>query len=622
MLEKSVKKPRLVFFQWKHNMLPKFLQSHMQLHIKCLSEFFDLVVINTDCDYDRVCDKYQPDLTLFESGFRSTLSKKIEVKNTYAHPAIPKLGLHNGDAWCDCRVGFISDMEKWGIETYFSISTTMAEHTPELSDNLFIWPNFIDSDIFRDYEMPKIVPITLNGNLNSLYPWRLKIFNKINNHYTSLVFPHLGYESHSPFMIYGEQYARTINASYFMPACGTVAKEVVRKHFEIPGSKSCLITEYTPMLESAGFSDMKNCVFADEGNVLEKLNFLFTNISELEKITNAGYKLVHSHHTYKQRDQILQWYNLHKVLKHNEKIVQENPFERLVIIKKSKCSKVNILKCGGLHLEMMRKGDEKLWSCKYDEAESFYLECLKYIPWMSEPKLKLALCSLYRGDAGKAIYWIKQPIKFNFTSYGALDPDPIEWAYLIISLLCHGKIVEATIRANQFPYLHHLELDRIRLIIRVLCDKNKVINVGKDIFHEQRRSIYEIPKTSLHDWLHNLSVIFKACAKNEYIAVLNRINNLNDENVNPSKRKNHLSQKVVRNYLLEKYIRIINNINKLFDKLNIPYSNRGLPSIFIDDYLLRLAKWAKAGVAVRLLLKKSICFYNRLNTVAISLYRS
>ena len=118
-MDNRTKKPRLVFFQWQHKNLPKFLFMHTQMHVKCLSEYFDVTVINNDCDYQQVCEAYQPDLALFESGYKTSFSRKIKIKNISANTQIPKLGLHNGDPWCDCRPGFISDMEHWGIETFF-----------------------------------------------------------------------------------------------------------------------------------------------------------------------------------------------------------------------------------------------------------------------------------------------------------------------------------------------------------------------------------------------------------------------------------------------------------------------------------------------------------------------
>ena len=329
-------KPKLVFFQRNHQGLPKFLQLHMQLHVKCLASFFDVTVINRNCDYRQVCDEHHPDITLFESSsFHPKLSKKITIKNTSVYPEIPKLGLHNADGWCGARAGFISDMDLWGIETFFTICVSTSEHTPDISDKLFIWPNFIDSNLYRDYGENKTIPVLLTGQTGGLYPWREKISKVISNNFPHLALPHLGYESSSSQMIYGQRYARAINASWFGPACGTVAKDIIRKQFEIPGSKSCLITERTPSIEAAGFADMKNCVFADEKDVVDKINYLFNNLEKLKEITNAGYNLVHSRHTMKQRDQIFQWFLLNKNLKTEDKIIQSNPFEPFQVVRKS-----------------------------------------------------------------------------------------------------------------------------------------------------------------------------------------------------------------------------------------------------------------------------------------------
>lgn len=492
---------------------------HMHLHVKCLSEFFEVIVINQDCDYQQICDIYQPDLTLFESGFRTLVSQKIKIKNTSAYPEIPKLGLHNGDSWCDCRAGFLSDMEHWGIETFFSICTTTAEHTPEIANNLFVWANFIDTDIYRDYSQPKIVPVLFTGRTDALYPWRQKIQKIISENYPSLICPHLGYEERvASRMFSGEKYARLINASWFVPTCGSVAKEVVRKHFEIPASKSCLITEKSPALEAAGFIDMENCVFADEDNVLNKLDYLFQNQDELERITNLGYQLVHSRHTLKQRDQIFQWFNLYKNLKPNQKIVQKSPFEPLTIVEKSSDIQNSHIICNGLNIVLIRQGDEKLWSGKYAEAEALYLCCLSYIFWMPEPKLRLALCNLYKGNAGEALSWIIQPIKDTLETYKALDPEPVEWAYFIITLLCQGKLDEAIKRANQFPSLLHPELERTRWAVNLL--NNNTIPYSEP--SKYRYSIHQLPKHSFTDWVNNLCIMLQACQQFSFVETLSK----------------------------------------------------------------------------------------------------
>ncbi|MEH2163389.1 MAG: glycosyltransferase [Nostoc sp.] len=508
-------KPKLVFFQWENKGLSNLIVLHRQQHVKCLSEFFEVTVINENCDYQQICDKYQPELTLFESGVNYQHCKKLELKNTHTYPEIPKLGFHNGDSWCEARAGFISDMENWGIKTFFTICTTTAEHTPEIAENLFVWPNFIDAETYRDYGESKIIPVLFNGYIHTLYPWRQKIYKTVSQFYPSLTCPHAGYsDKHSKRMIYGEQYARTINASWFVPTCGTVEKEIVRKHFEIPACKSCLITEKTASVEASGFVDMQNCVFADQSDILYKIDYLFQNPEKLELIINAGYDLVHSRHTLKQRDQIFQWFNLYKDIKPNQKIVQTSPFEPLIIVEQSSGIKNSHIIGNGLILQLIRQGDAKLQACKYKEAEALYLKCANHISWMPEPKLRLTICNLYKGDSETALYWITQPLKYTLEEYQASDPDPVEWAYFIISLLCHGKLDDAIKSAYQFPCLSHPILDRTRWVINLL--NNREYNTIPDLKQSKHRySIHQLPNQIFDDWINHLCIILHSCEQLE-----------------------------------------------------------------------------------------------------------
>ncbi|MBW4619767.1 MAG: glycosyltransferase [Cyanosarcina radialis HA8281-LM2] len=588
----KVGKPKLVFFQWKHERLPKFLLLHMQQHVKCLSEFFDVILINEDCDYQQICDLYQPDLALFESGYRSSISQRLKITNTSTHPQIPKLGFHNADAWCDWRTGFLSDMEHWGIETFFSICTTTPEHTPEIAENMFVWPNFIDADVYRDYGESKVVEVLINGCVNLLYPWREKIFNILTDRYPSLVFQHSGYDSSSSQMIYGEQYARTLNASFFVPACGTVAKDVVRKHFEIPGSRSCLIAEKTPSVEAAGFVDMQNCVFADESDILDKLDYLFKNPDELARITDSGYQLVHSQHTLKQRDQILQWFNLHKHLKPNQKIVQTNPFGDLTVVDKSSGIESSHIICNGAHLVALRQGDEKLWAEKYDEAESLYLKCLNYIHWMREPKLKLALCSLYKGTPKRSLELLVELVNVDLMHSQVLDPDPIEWAYLIISLLCQGKLNEAIIRAEQFPLLCHPELERTRWVVNVLQNKRDIIPPSAERSPKSRRSVHQMPSLNLADWVDRLAIVLRSCQQLKLAEQLHGLSIRGDEVIETPKINSNNVTEIWRNQRLLIHLNRLKTLDYLFNQLSIP-PRPSLPPISELDYAIRLARAVK-----------------------------
>ena len=565
-LQERQVKPCLVFFQWNHQGLPQFLQLHMQQHVKCLAEFFEVTVINKDCDYSEICDKYQPEITLFEgSSYNPKLSKKITIKNTSVYPEIPKLGLHNADGWCGARSGFISDMELWGVETYFTICVSTSEHTPDISEKLFIWPNFIDSNLYRDYNEIKTIPVLLTGQTGGLYQWREKVFKVISNNFPHVALPHFGYESSSPLMIYGERYARLINASWFVPTCGTVARDIIRKLLEIPSSKSCLITERTPSIEAAGFADMKNCVFANERDVLDKINYLFNNLEKLKEITNAGYNLVHTRHTFKQRDQIFQWFLLNKNLKTEEKIIQLSPFEPLQVVRKSEIFNNRPIVCDGIHLKILKEANQKLQEGDFIFAEKLFLRCLNYISWMPEPKLGLSLCYLFTGSPRKAMELLSDLIQTSLLFYKALEPDPIAWAYLIICVLAKGSLNEAIVRANQFSSLSHPELDRTRTIIQYLQDQNRdKVFAQNNSSIKYRRSIYQMPVLSFEEWVNNVISMLTACNQKKYAVILSNLFASQKESLQNDKEKLVNTKKTLNKYIIKVWIHSTNKINDLF----------------------------------------------------------
>jgi hypothetical protein len=406
-------------------------------------------------------------------------------------------------------------MDQWGIETFFSISATAAQHMPVIANQLFVWPNFINPTVFRDYKEAKLIPVLLSGATAAQYPWRRRIYKLIAEHYPSLWCPHRGYLSRSSAgqMLSGIRYARTINASEVAPVCGTVAKEVVRKHFEIPACNTCLITERTHNLEEAGFVDMTNCVFADEHDILDKLEFLFKQPDRLRQITAAGHQLIHSQHTHNNRDQILQWFNLNMNLSPDDKIIQTNPFAPLSVLSKASQRSSSLPAEVGAHLQLLREGDEMLWAGQVGAADSKYRRCLSYMHQLPEARFKIALCSLYKGGAAEANSRIFELIQYCISQYGAIDPDPVEWSYYIISLLCMGKFSDATNCALEFPWLRHPELERVRRALNLLNREEVSSPSTVEIPMDMRHSIHQLPERSEAVWRKELYSMLLVCGQ-------------------------------------------------------------------------------------------------------------
>ena len=82
-------KPRLLFLRFTQPNIPSFLQRHLQDHVRCLSQFFDVTVINDNsCDYRQLCETHEPDVAMFESG--SYVGKR-NVTNVSSIPRFQRL---------------------------------------------------------------------------------------------------------------------------------------------------------------------------------------------------------------------------------------------------------------------------------------------------------------------------------------------------------------------------------------------------------------------------------------------------------------------------------------------------------------------------------------------------
>ncbi len=468
-------KPRLLFLQWDH--LPnatasRFLLQHMQLHVRALATHFDVTVVNNDCDYDEVCDLHQPDMVLFEAGYRSHGSRRIKITGTGAHPKIPKLGLHNGDPWCDRRAGFIADMDRWGVGAYCSVATQMGVYTPAIADNLFIWPNFIDTETFRDHGLSKVIPVMMTGQSYGLYPWRKAVFDRIGANYPTLFTPSFAYESaDASRALTGMDYARALNASYVAPSCGTMGYEVVRKHFEIPGAGCLLMTERSAALQAAGFIDGVNCIFVDENDVLDRLDALFADRPRLAQITAAGQALVHDRHTLAHRPQIRQWYELQSRRAPGERIVQETPFSDLALAPDTSRHLVSAAADHGLDRQHLMLAAAALSQGRVEQARSHYRTCLGYVTYLPEARFGLALCDLAQGRAEEALAWAAGLIESSIEGYGAEDPDPLDWALYLVALICNGQSAQAVAIRDRYPNVAHPQL---QVVLSMLGAEAKV----------------------------------------------------------------------------------------------------------------------------------------------------
>ena len=510
------RKPRLAFFRWTRAGLPAFLAAHAREQVTSLEQFFDVTVIDRDCDYGQVCDSLRPDLCVFESG---VYAGNRAITNTSAHPDIPKLGFLHADAFDSSRAAFIADMARWGVSWFFTTSMSMAEYTPQIAKRLFVWPNAIDPNVFRDYQLAKNIPVLFTGSQAWHYPWRNGISRAVTPEFITMTMPHFGWGAGggTDRMLHGADYARLLNASTFVPTCGTVARDVVRKHLEIPAAMACLVTERTASIEAFGFADMVNCVFAEEDDVVDKLQQLLRHPEELERVTRAGHDLVVEHHTNAQRSQVLQWFELVSQHGLDISLVQDWPDGRLRLAAGGENLTTSMIVSSGRDRQLIASGWNALQRGEYSDAQRDFLQSINYY-FMPESAIGLAHAALFTGMWPEAHSWVSRTMTASMSYYGATEPDPVQWASKIRVLLCSGDLPAAADAAEQFAEMGHTELDRMRAAVATLT--GRVSTAIRPAI--PRASVCPPPPLGVDDWTRQLQTMLIACGQVELARGLRR----------------------------------------------------------------------------------------------------
>ena len=503
----SARQPHLVLFRSVRPGLPAFLQDHLEEQLRTLRHFFDVTLVGATCDYDEVCDRLEPDLCVFESGI---YAGERNISNTHTHPRTPKLGFLHADAFDSSRAAFVADMDRWGVGTFFTTSMAAADYTPEIADRLFVWPNTVDAAIYRGVEGPKTVPVLLTGSRARHYPWRNAMRRVLAENFTTLSTPHFGWsgEPGSERMPRGEAYARLLHSAVFVPTCGTMSRDLVRKHLEIPAAGACLVTEQTAAVEAAGFRDMVNCVFADADNAVDKLAGLMADGTTLESITKAGTAWVLDHHSAERRDQVLQWYRLASEFGPDFQIDQRWPDGSLSRPHHTSAGeRPHVLVTGGLDRGYIAAGWKALRASEVGAARDSFMRALNFF-FIPEAVVGMVFASLLAGDSRAAQEWVSRLLVTNFSHFHSPEPDPVYWACQLRVYLCQGDVRSAVDAAGRYPGIRHEELDRMRAAVYGAAGGSAL----EPTQARPRASIASVPALGLRPWEAELASMIAACS--------------------------------------------------------------------------------------------------------------
>lgn len=470
-------KPTIAVFRPPMNLIPLNNQ-HVQFYKmdKLLQVNFNEIIIDYSCDYTEILERFHPDVALFH--FEEGTIGSIDILNAKNNNSIPKTALATIDSSSVGKGFFYRFMQEYGVEDIFSIEVTTGEVFPEIKNNLFYIPHFIDSDINFDYKLGKNIPVLLTGQFESkFYTWRASVKNPILNNFPSLYFRHPGYYTNAIIpdllRIYGESYYKILNSSWIVPTCGSFKNTVLMKHFEIPGAKSCLVCDENETVKMHGFADMENCVFSESSQIVEKINYLFSNPGILQKIIDSGYELVHSKHTHKHRPQIFQWYQLTLQKKPGQKIIQPSILGDLELVEINSAKETLHIHIAN-DVDQITEIDELISKSKYNLAETESKRIIDFAEYIHDAKLRLYLIHMLNGRKEYASYSLKELLNYRIDANIMLDP--LVLTIFIIHLLSLGKFEKAVYYSKIALTKRRKELDFARLLAFKIGDQPSLFN--------------------------------------------------------------------------------------------------------------------------------------------------
>jgi hypothetical protein len=369
------------------------------------------------------------------------------------------------DPFSPSRLASMNRLRAWGVHQVFTDFQPADSPVPYFAESIYV-PWWVDDTIFRDYGLRKDLPITLTGSgwlARLFYVWRQPVFLQLAQRLPVYHVP--AFETHQKNDAYiGESYARLLNRSLVSAGCGSACRYVTLKMLEIPGSRCCLLTEDTAAARAFGFADGVNCVFADEKNVVAKVQALLDDPARLRAITDAGFELVHSRHTRRQRRMFAEWYALWKTRPPGQRIVQVHPLEPLRLVAEGG-NAPNSFPHDNPLMERLQEGYRLIEAGRPAEAAEKFQWVRTVIPYVAEANLGLAICHLLQDQPAQAVQLAEYILTISVKLSNYPRPDPVSLAFAAIARLRLGQPEKAFELLARHARIHHPALNALRFLV-------------------------------------------------------------------------------------------------------------------------------------------------------------
>jgi spore maturation protein CgeB len=209
------------------------------------------------------------------------------------------VGLHDLHFRYPERKKFIIDENIKYIFTYYK--DKFLDWYPEFADHMVWLPHHVNTEIFKDYHLPKDIDMLLMGSTRpEVYPLRVSMINRLQHTPGFVQHSHPGYRKvgeREQGVYVGESYAKELNRAKICLTCDSVYKYPLMKYYEITASNSLLLAPVSNELMDLGFIPGVNFISINEENFEEKASYYLQHENERRMIALNGMRLSHQKHS-------------------------------------------------------------------------------------------------------------------------------------------------------------------------------------------------------------------------------------------------------------------------------------------------------------------------------------
>ncbi|MDD4617214.1 MAG: glycosyltransferase [Alphaproteobacteria bacterium] len=427
---------------------------------------FKLTVIEDNFDYGEVCDKINPDLVIFDAP-GGTRPVPLEISNRAARPDIPRIAFtNNQDPHDTSRVSLLKLMDDFRINNVFCLAgAAFMRQSPDLMGRIFPAPQYIDPEIFKDYGLEKIVPVSIFGwgAAPSFYHWRTSLVHEIYNYFPTLVYTHPSYTSTTEahrFPISGAEYAKMINRSRFSLSDTTRLDYLVRKHLEIPACGTVLVTPATPDILYYGFRDLENCIMGSGIELYQKIAHVAASPDLYESIRVKGRDLVRNRFARDRWHWIRDWLDCWRLLKPGEMVQQRGVFGPFEAVRGG--DDIPAVSDAEIKDSEFSAAMKAAWRniIAGEDLQGTGLALNSMLEWVghiAEPYMLLGVIALLHSEREKARDFFLRPYQIRCAreqNHTFFDPEELAWLAMTGVLMSDARLAgEARALSRGIPYL-------------------------------------------------------------------------------------------------------------------------------------------------------------------------